>query len=500
MRGEMGMEERNQQKRNGNQPEVMPFAQPWGAGWSEPLEPEQGDAADGVEPKVAGSAPEAGRDWAASLESEQGDAAGGVEPEIAGSVPEAGRDCAASLEGGDVDWAPSFNGMPLQEPPLKTPVGVKIFIAVLIALAVCFLGGFFAFGTYVTLHQTPVARENQTEVTSEWQVEPVDATDPEFAGVTLQRAQGDALTAQQAYEKAVVSMVGILAETQNSESGSKQGSGVIATENGYVITNAHVLDYDRMAAVTVVTSDQRRYAGVVVGLDRDADLAVVKVDAQGLIPAEFGDATALAVGESVMAIGSPGGVRFGGSMTMGVVSALNRSVADYSSTGVTYIQTDTAINPGNSGGGLVNLHGQVVGINTIKVVASGYEGMGFSIPMSQAGQIVDTLIRQGSIAAVGRLGITGMTQYLQQEGETYAVAAGVQVVEVDSTSPLKESQLQAGDRIVALNGAEIRTLEDVYAQLRVHRVGQHVTLRVQRGTGSEQEEFTVETVILQRTS
>ena len=251
----------------------------------------------------------------------------------------------------------------------------------------------------------------------------------------------------------------------------QSGKRVIATSNGYIITNAHVINYSKSAQVSVITHDQKQYDGIVVGLDKDADLAVIKIEAEGLTPAEFGDDSNLSVGETVVAIGNPGGVRYSGSMTMGVVSAVNRSVANYSSTGITYIQTDTAINPGNSGGGLINMRGQIVGINTIKVVSSGYEGMGFSIPISQAKSILDTLIREGDIPSVGRLGITGSTQYLPVDGENYSVAGGVLIASIDSSSPLADSDLEQGDLVVAFNGNTIKTLEDVYTQLKDYRVG-----------------------------
>ena len=196
------------------------------------------------------------------------------------------------------------------------------------------------------------------------------------------------------------------------------------------------------------------------------------------------------------AIGNPGGVQYSGSMTMGVVSAVKRSVANYSSTGITYIQTDTAINPGNSGGGLINMRGQVVGINTIKVVSSGYEGMGFSIPISQAKPILDTLIREGDIPSVGKLGITGSTKYLPVDGENYSIAGGVFIASIDSSSPLTDSDLEQGDLIVAFNGNTINTLEDVYTQLKDYRVGEEVTLTIRRMNENEDFTFDVQTTIM----
>ena len=310
-------------------------------------------------------------------------------------------------------FQPSPSGWPPQEPKQKMSVGVKVFIVILAVLAVSFIGGFAGFGIYVVVQQqdgtssessdnhSSSQSSNDTIVDEDTAANIPDKTDLDFQGITLSSADSETLTPEQVYEKVSVSMVSVLATSigNTTESGSSvsQGSGVIATSNGYIITNAHVINYSKSAQVSVITHDQKQYDGIVVGLDKDADLAVIKIEAEGLTPAEFGDDSNLSVGETVVAIGNPGGVRYSGSMTMGVVSAVNRSVANYSSTGITYIQTDTAINPGNSGGGLINMRGQIVGMNTIKVVSSGYEGMGFSIPISQAKSILDTLIRERCI-------------------------------------------------------------------------------------------------------
>ncbi len=399
------------------------------------------------------------------------------------------------------------------QPNRKINWGTKIFLLILAVLAVGFTVSFFVFGTVVVIqgNYSVVQEDNSTSSryskpqTSEPKMEEgiSNQTNPAFQGLDIVPATGEAMTPEQVYQKAAVSMVSVLSVTgsnQNESDSSSQGSGIIATADGYIITNAHVINYTKSAKVAVVTHDQKRYNGIVVGFDKDADLAVIKIEAQDLTAAVFGDANNLAVGETVIAIGNPGGVRYSGSMTMGIISALNRSIENYSSTGITYIQTDTAINPGNSGGGLINRYGQVVGINTIKVVSSGYEGMGFSIPIDQAKSILDTLIREGSIPAVGRLGITGGTQYLPVDGQNYTVASGVLVSSVDSESPLQNSDLRQGDLIIGFNGSAILTLEDIYSQLKDCRVGQEVILTIRRITDDGDNVFEVKTNILKRNS
>lgn len=188
-----------------------------------------------------------------------------------------------------------------------------------------------------------------------------------------------------------------------------EGSGIIATSDGYIITNAHVVE--GASSLKVILSDGTSYEAQLVGSDSITDLAVIKIDATGLQAAEFGSSGDLEVGDSVMAIGNPGGLELSSSVTQGIVSALNRQITN-SETGYTMdcIQTDTAINPGNSGGALVNMYGQVVGINSSKIVAEGFEGLGFAIPIDDAQSVISNLKEYGYVKDRAVLGITG--QYL----------------------------------------------------------------------------------------
>ena len=190
---------------------------------------------------------------------------------------------------------------------------------------------------------------------------------------------------------------------------ASEGSGIIATSDGYIITNAHVVE--GASSLKVILSDGTSYEAQLVGSDSITDLAVIKIDATGLQAAEFGSSGDLEVGDSVMAIGNPGGLELSSSVTQGIVSALNRQITN-SETGYTMdcIQTDTAINPGNSGGALVNMYGQVVGINSSKIVAEGYEGLGFAIPIDDAQSVISNLKEYGYVKDRAVLGITG--QYL----------------------------------------------------------------------------------------
>ena len=200
------------------------------------------------------------------------------------------------------------------------------------------------------------------------------------------------------------SIVGITVYTQKSSiSPSGWASGIIMSEDGYILTNAHVVS--NAAAVSVELDNGESYVADVIGYDTKTDLAVMKIDAEGLTPAEFGNSDELRVGERVVVIGNPGGRELSGSAAQGIVSGVNRSLsADSYST--SYIQTDAAINPGNSGGALANAYGQVVGISSARLASYDYENICFAIPINTAKPIVEQIKATGSFTRA-YLGITG---------------------------------------------------------------------------------------------
>ena len=271
------------------------------------------------------------------------------------------------------------------------------------------------------------------------------------------------------------------------------GSGVIISEDGYIVTNAHVVLNTSESIVTVKLHDGTEYPAIVIGYEEDSDLAVLRVEAQGLQPAEFGDASELKVGEEVFAIGNPGGDRYGGTLTGGYVSGLNRELEKSAANGLTYIQTDAAINPGNSGGALFNAYGQVVGINSNKVVSTSYEGIGFAIPISEVSNIIGDLMTKGYVSGRGRLGITART-VTELQAEASGIPTGVLIVSVDDDSPLKGIAF-AGDIITEAAGEKISSLEDLYAVLRTHGGGESITVTIYSAgtadTKSSEEQYTI---------
>jgi serine protease Do/serine protease DegQ len=246
------------------------------------------------------------------------------------------------------------------------------------------------------------------------------------------------------------------------------GSGVIVdAKNGYVMTNAHVVKDAREVLVTL--KDNRRLPAKLVGADPGTDIAVVKVDPRNLVDVKFGDSDAMQVGDFVIAIGNPFGL--GQTATSGIVSALGRSglsMEGYEH----FIQTDASINPGNSGGALVNLKGELIGINTAIIgPAGGNVGIGFAVPVVMARAVMEQLIKFGEVKR-GRLGLS-MTDVVGGEGAS--------VAEVQANSPAAQSGLRKGDVVTGLNGRPVRGAAELRARLGVVPVGETVTLRVQRG-------------------
>ena len=256
-----------------------------------------------------------------------------------------------------------------------------------------------------------------------------------------------------------------------------EGSGIIATGDGYIITNAHVVD--GASSLKVILSDGKTYQAKLIGSDSITDLAVLKIEATGLTAAEFGSSDDLEVADTVMAVGNPGGLEFNSTVTIGYVSALNRQITS-SDTGYTMkaIQTDAAINPGNSGGALVNMKGQVVGINSSKIVATGFEGLGFAIPVNEAQPIISDLKAYGYVKDRAVLGIMG--QYIDSmTSRFYGLPTGMYVASVTSAA-VTSAGIQKGDVITKIDGAAITGQSTITSVITKKKPGDTVTLSVTR--------------------
>lgn len=283
-------------------------------------------------------------------------------------------------------------------------------------------------------------------------------------------------------------------DEDSAVSPASEGSGIIATSDGYIITNAHVVD--GATSLKVILSDGQKYEAELIGSDSVTDLAVVKIEATGLPTAEFGSSGDLQVADTVMAVGNPGGMEFNSSVTVGHVSALNREITN-SETGYTMkcIQTDAAINPGNSGGALVNTYGQVVGINSSKIVATGYEGLGFAIPIDDAQPIISDLKQYGYVKDRAVLGITG--QFIDSmTSRFYGLPVGMYVNSVTS-SAVTAAGIKRGDVITKIDGKDVSTENTITSVIMNKKPGDMVTLSVTRSfTG---ESFTAKVKLSQST-
>lgn len=259
------------------------------------------------------------------------------------------------------------------------------------------------------------------------------------------------------------------------EVGKSVGSGVLFDKKGYIVTNNHVVSGSR--EVNVSLSNGKTVPGTVVGTDPSTDLAVVKIDgAEDLPIAAFGDSGGLQVGETAIAIGNPLGLEFQGTVTVGVISALNRSLEDMDQR-FPLIQTDAAINPGNSGGALVTADGKVVGINSAKIAVEGVEGMGFAIPINQAKGIIEQLISNGKVIRA-YLGVYAADKDIAMKyGYSWEPdRKGVLVMKIASMSPLSLTDIRPGDYITQIGGQEINTIRDMQGIIDQYKPGDRVAV------------------------
>ncbi len=298
---------------------------------------------------------------------------------------------------------------------------------------------------------------------------------------------------QTAFEKVSPSAVGIVCYKDTDKTTVMgQGTGIIVNTDGYIATNSHVIGDSKTAyIIEVVLNDGNSYEAKVVGFDTRTDLAVIKIQAPNLTPAEFADSDLASIGEDVIAVGNPGGMEFQNTLTRGVISAKDRTLG--LSTQVKYIQTDAAINPGNSGGPLCNLYGQVIGVNSAKIASEDYEGMGFAIPSRTAKEVIDDLIKQGYVGGRVKIGIMG-TAVTASEAMYNNVPQGILVSEVIKGGPCDNGKIKAGDIVVALDEHEIKSFNDIYTALMNFSEGDEATLKVYR---PETEEYIEVEIILQ---
>ena len=328
----------------------------------------------------------------------------------------------------------------------------------------------------------------------------------------------ECLTKSQVAAKCSPSTVGIVVEVQSSGNSyygyfgnfysqpqitQGTGSGFIYNADGYIITNHHVVEGANK--ITVYLSDDTQVEATLVGSDELSDIAVIKIDPTGLdlVPMEIGDSDRLVVGDEVIAIGCPAGIQFRGTVTDGIISAINRNVQLSENSGskktMTLLQTNATINKGNSGGPLINSKGQVIGINTLKLTSE-YEGIGFSIPINGALPIISQLMEYGTVkerpendfvAGEGAIGISA-SNITASEAEYYDIPQGVLVVQINKDSAAAAAGLRRGDIITAYNGTEVKTVTELNNLKANNKAGDEVTLKVYRDSDEDSSSKTFE--------
>lgn len=400
---------------------------------------------------------------------------------------------------------PVYYGVPVHQPqkqPKPKKHGSKFGLKLLAVVLCCAITSAASLGVFVAMIQNGVINVQSPEASSNAAFTISRVVNGDTSSDTSTSSDGtvSAMSDQDIAAKLTPSVVCIqnyqvtqnygFMQTDTSDSSvspASEGSGIIMSEDGYIITNAHVVE--GATSLKVMTSDGETYEAQLIGSDTVTDLAVVKINATGLTAAEFGSSEDLRVADKVMAIGNPGGHELSSSVTIGYVSALNRAIAN-NTTGYTmeYIQTDAAINPGNSGGALINEYGQVVGINSAKISATGYEGLGFAIPIDTAQPIISDLIQYGYVKDRAVLGISG--QFIDSmTGRFYGLPQGEYVAQLNS-SEAQASGLQVGDVITAIDGQQLDSESTLRSAILSKKPGDTVTLQVYRS--STQQSATVE--------
>lgn len=318
-----------------------------------------------------------------------------------------------------------------------------------------------------------------------------------FDGTVFTQSQAgsdDPFTIAEIAAKVQSAVVEVTTETVTTDSRLKQyvskgaGSGVIFRQDGYIVTNNHVID--SAGKITVTLHDGASYEASVIGTDEQTDLAVLKIDAENLDIAQFGDSSSLIVGQTAVAIGNPLGT-LGGTVTNGIISALDREITIDSET-MTLLQTNAAVNPGNSGGGLFDANGALIGIVNAKSSGENLEGLGFAIPVDTVKTVITDLVQTGYVRGRVDTGLTLIDITDSVTAMQYRVSYyGVYVYSVDNDSPAYESGIRSGDCILTLDGTEISSCAEFNRLIRGHSVGDSITLTVLRSRQSRSFTFTL---------
>lgn len=372
------------------------------------------------------------------------------------------------------------NNEPQKKKKKKGKIIFKSILAVICICAISFgsISGYVALtdnGYDLPFFSTNQDKDDECEIDDSI-IDEVIKKDKDMPTLLQMAGKENAMSVPEIVKKVSPSVVGISSELLM---GTATGTGIIMTKDGYIITNGHVVE--DATSITVVISDGEELDEIkarLIGIDTQTDLAVIKVDKSDLIPAEFGKSDELQVGELAIAIGNPLGFELAGSVTGGIISALDRQLT-IEDTQLNLIQTDAAINPGNSGGPLVNSYGQVIGINSAKISSAYAEGLGFAIPIDGAKPIIDNLIEYGYVKGRPMLGISGQ-DITAAESRYYDLPQGVSVVSVATESGAEKAGIKRGDIVIGIDGKTITTMSELNKIKEEHKAGETVKIALYR--------------------
>lgn len=376
----------------------------------------------------------------------------------------------------------AYSFTPGAKPPKKKNTGMKVFIGIIAAIVVLVIVLMVAL--FAGDSNNVVGKTEQSTGTVESAKNDLD----NVGDITVSEGSnvmGDAVTVAGIAKQF---NVGILVYSKNQL--YTEGSGVIVKEDDdgkytYIVTCAHVVNYSGVA-LSVLMEDGTEYPADLVGMDTRTDLAVVRIEATGLPKAEIADSDKLVVGQTVYAVGNPGGSEFFGSVTNGIISAIDRPVSSSTGYEMDCIQHTSAINPGNSGGALVNGEGQLIGINSMKIASTEYEGMGFAVPSSVVVDVFNSIIENGYVAGRAKLGISYTTpsgysqtyaMYVQMKG---LPTGTIVIAEINEDSDLVNQDVKAGDMIVAVNGKDMTDADMLADMIEDMSAGDTLTLTIVR--------------------
>lgn len=394
-------------------------------------------------------------------------------------------------DGGRISYTPDKDALKAQKKAKKHGNGKKAAVAVACCCGLLFSTGFGFLGAVIANRVFPSGETEEIVVDTDGNVISENQKTAVFyksvdSIATSTAANGGDLTMAQVSALVSDTVVEITTEFVNTSGwfqyvSSGAGSGVILSEDGYIITNNHVICGEDSSTpadtITVRLTDGTEYDAKLVGTDSDSDVAVLKIEAKGLTPAICGDSDKLVVGETVLAVGNPLG-ELGGTQTDGIISALDREI-DVNGTSMTLLQTSAAVNPGNSGGALFNMRGELIGVVNAKSSGTGIEGLGFAIPINDALNVAEQLMEYGYVR--GKVAI-GVSFYECEDALTarYYGLPGYGVYVMELSKGYNENSLKVLDRVISIDGQEISSFSDISNIVKQHEVGDVLKFQVSR--------------------